>query len=125
MMPNVIEPFTLGKKAEHTWRRTTKITARREWFPKCERVDWEQPRLPRSRQRCEAPTPETPSTFVAHENPRAPWEGLPRSLRHAAEAIEKSRDLLKLTEDWDGEGAIPIQETTWTRAAEFLARQAR
>jgi hypothetical protein len=54
-----------------------------------------------------------------------PWEGLPERLRRVGRAIEASRKLLELAYDWDDEGALPIQETTWQRAAGFVARQAR
>lgn len=38
--------------------------------------------------------------------------------------IESSRKILDLEEDWDGEGASPIKESTWQRAADFLRRTA-
>jgi len=40
------------------------------------------------------------------------------------ELIESSRRMLELEEDWDGEGASPIAESTWQRAAEFLRNAA-
>jgi hypothetical protein len=34
--------------------------------------------------------------------------------------IGSSRKMLELEEDWDGEGASPIAESTWQRAVDFL-----
>jgi hypothetical protein len=39
-------------------------------------------------------------------------------------AIEDSRHILELPEDWDGEGSPAFQEETWDRAADFLVHQA-
>lgn len=52
------------------------------------------------------------------------WTRLPAALSDVAHAIEKSRELLQLPQDWDDEGAVRISEDTWERAADFLARQA-
>ena len=38
--------------------------------------------------------------------------------------VESSRKMLDLEQDWDGEGASPIEEPTWKRAVEFLRRNA-
>lgn len=39
-------------------------------------------------------------------------------------AIELSRRILDLPEDWDEQGAVAIQEATWLRATHFLWRHA-
>src|SRR4051812_6208423 len=39
-------------------------------------------------------------------------------------AIEDSRRILDLSDDWDGEGSPAFQEETWDRAADFLVHQA-
>jgi hypothetical protein len=39
-----------------------------------------------------------------------------------AAAIEKSRLMLALPEDWDAEGSPAYQEETWQRAVDFLVR---
>jgi hypothetical protein len=38
------------------------------------------------------------------------------------QAIESSRELLNLPEDWDEAGSPPIEEATWRKATEFLKR---
>jgi hypothetical protein len=38
--------------------------------------------------------------------------------------IKSSRVMLDLEQDWDGEGASPIAESTWERAAEFMRNAA-
>lgn len=49
-------------------------------------------------------------------------------VRHPLEEVDRvihsSRTLLELKEDWDGEGASPISEETWNRAARFLRNNA-
>ena len=40
------------------------------------------------------------------------------------ECIKSSRAILDLEAEWDGEGAVPIAESTWRRATEFLWRTA-
>src|SRR5438552_2485750 len=40
------------------------------------------------------------------------------------EAIETSRWIVGLENDWDDEGSPGVLETTWRRASDFLARQA-
>lgn len=41
------------------------------------------------------------------------------------EAIEESRSLLEIEDDWDGEGSAGYSEATWNRATEFLKNNAR
>src|SRR5207249_3904112 len=38
--------------------------------------------------------------------------------------LESSRKMLEFAQDWDGEGASPIAESTWQRAANFLRQTA-
>jgi hypothetical protein len=54
-----------------------------------------------------------------------PWEALPTALRHIRDAIEESKQLLELQDDWDEEGSLAIEEAVWRRAANFLTRYAR
>ena len=42
------------------------------------------------------------------------------NLKEIDKLIESSRKMLELEKDWDGEGAIPIAESTWQRAVDFL-----
>ena len=46
---------------------------------------------------------------------------LPAALESVAAAIELSRSLLDLEDDWDGGGTPGFAERTWRRAAEFVA----
>lgn len=45
---------------------------------------------------------------------------IPDRLAHVIDAIEESRALLELPNDWDGNGTPGFTEQTWTRAAEVL-----
>ncbi|MDQ3512417.1 MAG: hypothetical protein M3462_01950 [Chloroflexota bacterium] len=45
---------------------------------------------------------------------------LPVALAPYATAIERSRHLLSLDNDWDGEGSPGYQETTWRRAVDIV-----
>lgn len=45
-------------------------------------------------------------------------------LEEINEIIKASRVMLDLEQDWDGEGASPIAESTWERAAEFMRKTA-
>src|SRR6266511_2159298 len=47
------------------------------------------------------------------------------ALKPLEEAIEQSRSLLSLNDDWDGEGALGYNEATWSRAADLLRNSAR
>lgn len=49
---------------------------------------------------------------------------LPPALSGLAGAIEQSRSLLDLEDDWDGEGTRGYAEETWRRAMDFLVRYA-
>src|SRR6266516_1433751 len=42
------------------------------------------------------------------------------ALKPLEEAIEQSRRLLSLKDDWDGEGALGYNKVTWVRATDFL-----
>lgn len=53
------------------------------------------------------------------------WEFLPAPLKRIREAIAKSRKMLNLSENWDEDGAKPIDLPTWERAASFLSRYAK
>lgn len=50
---------------------------------------------------------------------------LPVTLSGLAEAIEQSRSLLDLEDDWDGEGTPSYAEDTWRRTVDFLVRYAK
>jgi len=47
-----------------------------------------------------------------------------RSFREIEEAVAKSRSILDMGENWDGEGATGYSEETWKRATQFLLRHA-
>jgi hypothetical protein len=49
-----------------------------------------------------------------------PSSGFFSALMEINEAIKASAKMLELGEDWDGEGASRIAESTWERAAQFL-----
>lgn len=50
---------------------------------------------------------------------------LPRSLEHFAASIERSRAMVELEDDWDGEGSLGYSEATWHRAVSFAVESAR
>ena len=52
------------------------------------------------------------------------WQSLPPALSRIREAIERSRDILGLSDGWDGEAGRRIEEASWCRAVDFLTRQA-
>ena len=56
---------------------------------------------------------------------RKPWEALAPALRRIRDAIEESKQMRELGDDWDGEGSLPVDEAVWQRAVDFLARYAR
>ena len=45
---------------------------------------------------------------------------LPNELYLISEEIEKSKYILELEDDWDGDGGISYKKSTWTRAIKFL-----
>lgn len=45
---------------------------------------------------------------------------LPNSFEHIASEIERSRYLMSLEEDWDGEGGTSFDYQTWKRAVSFI-----
>lgn len=45
---------------------------------------------------------------------------LPPALTHLGTALESSRPMLDLQEDWDGQGSPGYREATWRRASDFL-----
>jgi hypothetical protein len=47
-------------------------------------------------------------------------DDLPPALAGLAAAVEASRSMLDLTDDWDGEGSPGYDEATWRRAVDFL-----
>src|SRR5579862_643028 len=51
-------------------------------------------------------------------------EAAPPELNAVTDAIEKSRAILQLKEDWDGEGSPGYTEDTWNRATSFLLANA-
>src|SRR5580658_1862220 len=48
-----------------------------------------------------------------------------RALANISEEIERSREILKLPEDWDGEGSVGYSEDTWVRVRDFVWNQAK
>lgn len=46
-------------------------------------------------------------------------------LRRIEDAIESSREILELKDDWDGEGGQGYLKETWQRAASFVRNYAR
>jgi hypothetical protein len=48
-----------------------------------------------------------------------------QALRKISEEIERSREILKLPQDWDEEGSPSYAEHTWKRAVGFLWNQAK
>ncbi len=55
---------------------------------------------------------------------REPWESLPPALSGIRDAIVRSREMLEFPNDWDEDGAKPIDKEAWRRAATFLLRHA-
>jgi hypothetical protein len=57
--------------------------------------------------------------------PQARFElQIPPALRPLEEAIERSRAILDLEEDWDGEGSPGYEIATWERATQLLRNSA-
>jgi hypothetical protein len=52
--------------------------------------------------------------------PRLCGMEVPPPLAPLAEAIERSREILRLEDDWDGEGSPAYREADWQRAVCFL-----
>jgi hypothetical protein len=46
--------------------------------------------------------------------------GAPADLAYLNDAVQRSRGLLDLEDDWDGDGAVSIKEPTWRRMQEYL-----
>ncbi len=65
---------------------------------------------------------------VAATEPSAPegypWESLPSALSDIRDAIVRSREMLNFPEDWDEDGAKPIDKEAWNRAVRFLIEHA-
>jgi len=57
--------------------------------------------------------------------PEPVWQSLPIELQHITRAIETSRSILDLEENWDGEGGLPFSQKVWEKAVAFLALQAK
>lgn len=105
------------------------IAPTNEWRRPCtvpESVELEKP--VGWKRRAEGWCPRSTRRVTLHE-PRPPgketWEILPVALSHIGETIEDSRKILLLEDNWDDLGAVPIEEPTWRRAVEFLARHAK
>lgn len=58
-------------------------------------------------------------------SPTIPGDRASDEFAHVREAIERSRGLLDLRDDWDGEGAAGYTIATWDRATEFILRAAQ
>jgi hypothetical protein len=61
-----------------------------------------------------------------HRPNLTPWCVHPRvaSIDDLSDAIETSRNMLSLPDDWDDEGSPEIREETWRRATDYLRRHA-
>ena len=55
---------------------------------------------------------------------REPWESLPPALSGIRDAIVRSREMLTFADDWDEDGAKPIDRAAWNRAVRFLMEHA-
>jgi hypothetical protein len=53
-----------------------------------------------------------------------PNTAIPAALGHVKAAIENSRYILDLEDDWDEEGATGYAPSTWSRATDFLLKNA-
>jgi len=60
------------------------------------------------------------STTHREDNPQ-----MSSLLANISAEIERSREILKLEPDWDGEGSPNYSEDTWNRAKDFLWNQAK
>ena len=49
---------------------------------------------------------------------------VPPALAHIADAVEKSRRILDLPDNWDDEGSPGYSRETWERAAHFVLKNA-
>ena len=62
--------------------------------------------------------------IVRVEDLRAYRSYLPPEIISLADAIQNSRSLLDLKDDWDDAGSVGYAESTWRRARDFLIRNA-
>ena len=46
---------------------------------------------------------------------------MPKELEHILKTIKNSKSILNLKKDWDGNGAIPIEENIWIDSIRFLS----
>jgi len=105
----------------------SKPAALENWYAECEpetqRPCW------RTAESYEAHEYEDGATLVVRmrsHDVRELWRTLPGTLDHICRTVETSRSLLlQLPNDWDEAGSPRIEEATWRRACEFLARYAR
>lgn len=104
----------------------SKVASPREWY---EKSHFERYRR-RVKLRQKAKTtyacfhPRKRNLLVEAKTASDPWQRLPGPLREVREAIEASRDLLQLEDNWDEEGGRRIDEDTWLRTVRFLTRYA-
>lgn len=71
---------------------------------------------------CGYGSPPRPKQIQAYiSNPEPPID----PIAHIRSAIEVSREILDLEEDWDGNGSIAYDKATWHAATSFLLRQAQ
>lgn len=47
-----------------------------------------------------------------------------QAIRHILEAVDQSKSILTLEDDWDGEGSSAYKAGTWRKAIDFLKRNA-
>ena len=88
-----------------TWLAPTRVLPSRHWL---------KPELPRSFDRSLS---EVTSEF-------SELSQLPKELEAVARAIDKSRSIIELQTNWDGEGSPGYSAQTWSRATNYLARTA-
>ena len=112
-MPAATEAFLPRVGSEDTAYHGPSIE-RHEWHVKCHDARWEQ----RSAD-------ESCASHGWRDSVTCTRRLRPSARRESSKVIQESRQLLRLRQGWDGEGALPIEEATWIRAVEFLERQAR
>jgi len=74
------------------------------------------------RRECYADEREIPKVRPAPAG--EPWESLPPAQSRIRDAIVSSREMLTFPDDWDEDGAKPIDKEAWNRAVKFLMEHA-
>ena len=117
-MPLTVQDFDLARAA--------RIAEPGEWCSDCDpdADPWESPArfaaCPRQRFRTRSPLPRWDTPYA-----ESPWQALRLSCPQIARAIESSRSLLDLPDNWDDADSPPVDRSTWERAVAFLERNAK